>query len=143
MTETIPLVQSATAISQIINIEVEWNSGKWHFSKEREVKLENSICGFRRSLEMEGSFYEIREGSLAVNLAEVLLFPEEVVVFTSALKQPNYLFPPTYSEHLTVGDGICCLQLESLEPIEHFMGRLLEAFRLLDHHVPVILKTSM
>ena len=138
MAGTDPLARSAAAISQLMNVDVEWASGIWKFSKVREVRLEDSRTSFYCSLNMEISFYAIQEGRTAVNLAEIFLMSEEVSVFTAALWQQVFLTPPHYLQQMTSGHEICCLQIESLEPAEQFVGRLLEAFRVLSQQVPVI-----
>ncbi|MBT2583110.1 hypothetical protein [Planococcus sp. ISL-109] len=133
------LAQEAAKISKLMNAEVEWTSGIWSFRKKRAVKLENSKSGFCCSLNMEVSFYGIQEGESAVNMAEVFLVSEEVPVFTSALKQQALLFPTNYLQQVRAMEhGLCCLQLESLEPVEHFVGRLFEGLLVLEQQIPVI-----
>ncbi|MBT2581631.1 hypothetical protein J7E21_02310 [Planococcus sp. ISL-109] len=143
MAGTDSLAQAAAEISQLMNTEVEWTSGIWSFRKKRAVKLENRTSGFCCSLNIDVSFYGILEGRSAVNMAEVFLLPEEVPIITSALKQQAFLFPANYLQQvMTLEHGLCCLELESLEPAEHFAGRLYEALLVLEQQVPVITRTS-
>ena len=143
MEGTDALAQSAAKISKLMNTEVKWTAGIWNFSKERAVNLENSTSGFCCSLNMDVSFYGILEGRSAVNMAEVFLLSEEVPILTSALRQDSCLFPPNYLQQVTpMEHGVCCLQLESLEPVEHFVERLFEALLVLKQQVPVITRNS-
>ncbi|EMF45499.1 hypothetical protein B481_3384 [Planococcus halocryophilus Or1] len=133
MAGTDSLAQAAAEISQLMNTEVEWSSGIWRFRKKRAVKLETSTSGFYYSLNIEVSFYGILDGRSAVNMAEVFLLSEEVPIITSALRQDAFLFPTHYLQQvMTMAHGLCCLQLESLEPAEHFVGRLYEALLVLE-----------
>lgn len=91
---------------------------------------------------MEVSFYKVRKGESTVNTAEVFLLSEEVAIFTLALRQQLLLFPTNYLQQVTIDRGLCCLQLESLEPAEHFVERLYEAFQVLKQQIPVITRTS-
>jgi hypothetical protein len=140
MAGTDSLALAAVHISEMMNTEVKWVSGIWSFRKKRAVKLENNTSGFTCSLDMEVSFYEIQSEGAAVNMAEVFLLSEEVPVFMAALRQQAFLLPANYFQQVTTGQGMCCLQLESLEPAEHFAGRLFEALLDLQHKVPVIIR---
>lgn len=133
-----PLVQTAARISELMNTKVESTLGIWRFRKIRGVKLQNSTSGFRCSLAMEVSFCRGRKGESTLNTAEVFLLSEEVSIFTLALRQQLLLFPTNYLQQITMDRGLCCLQLESLEPAEHFVERLYEAFRILKQQIPVI-----
>lgn len=137
------LAQAAAKISKLMNTEVERSSGVWSFMKTRSVKLQNSTSGFCCSLSMEVSFQDAQKGESTVNTAEVFLLSEEIPVFTLALRQQLLLFPANYLQQVTMDHGLCCLQLESLEPAEHFVERLYEAFRVLKQQVPVITRNPV
>lgn len=114
------------------------NGGIWSFKKKRKVQLKQNASSFQRSLHVKVSFYGTQEGEPAVNMAEVHLLSEEVPVFTSALQQQALLFPTNYLQQMTMEQGMCRLQLESLEPVEHFVERLCVAFGVLKKQMPFV-----
>lgn len=141
MREADPLAREAAKICKLMNVDVKLTSGIWSFRKKRKVAMKNKTSFFRCSLNMNVSFYGVQAGGPAVNIAEVFLLPEEVPVFTSALREKNLLFPTNYLQQMTMEQGMCCLQLESLEPVEHFVKRLFIAYRTLQQNMPYIATT--
>lgn len=135
---TDPLAREAAKIGKLMNVDMELSTGIWSFSKKRKVTVRNSTSSIHRALPVNVSFYASPQGGTAVNTAEVYLLPEEVSVFTAALRQQARLFPTNYLQQVTAADVICCLRLESVECAVHFAERLAEAFRVLEKQLPFV-----
>lgn len=68
-----------------------------------------------------------RDEQTADNVAEVFLLSEELPVFTQSLISHPILLPTSYSQQLSMEQGIYCLQLKIREPFEDFSARLVKA----------------
>lgn len=123
----------AEKISLLMDAEVEVSSQKWQLQKKRKVVAHNLRNG-RASVFMDLSvlFSSFTSEGQAVNRAEIFLLPEELPIFTSALMQHQILFPISFSQQLTLENGLYCIRLKSEEAPEDFATRLSDSLRTLE-----------
>lgn len=114
-------------VSRLLNAEVETIAGKHIVKKNRTLYIcDDKLC-FTCTLELDISFKQLQPDGKAFNCAEILLLPEEVEPFNSALLDYKIPFPNKFRQWTVENPHIVSVNLETLEPPEHFAGRLAAA----------------
>lgn len=111
-------------VSLLLRAEVVSTAGKYIVKKDRTLYIcDDKLC-FACTLELDISFKEVKPDGKATNYAEILLLPEEVGPFTSALMDYEIPFPNKFRQWTVENPHIVAVNLETVEPPEHFAGRL-------------------
>lgn len=119
-------------VSLLLGAEVETIDGKHTVKKSRTLYICNEKLCFACTLELDISIKQLRPDGKAINFAEILLLPEEVEAFTSALVENNIPFPIKFRQWTVENPHIVAVNLETVEPPEHFAGRLAAALQLVE-----------
>lgn len=116
-------------IKVLLDAEVEWVSGKYFVKKNRTLQICNEELCFACDLELDISFKPFEKSAMAINYAEILLLPEEVEPFTLALMNHKIAFPTSFHQWMVENPLIVSVNLETIEPPEHFAERLAAALQ--------------
>ena len=119
-------------VSALLDAEVESIGGTHAVKKSRTLYICNEKLCFACTLELDISIKQLRPDGKALNFAEILLLPEEVEAFTSALVENKIPLPTSFRQWTVVNPHIVAVNLETLEPPEHFAGRLAAALELVE-----------
>lgn len=122
----------AEKAGQLLNAEIEQQSGKIYFKKQRRLEIQTDSNRFICTLNLDISFEHFQEDGFAFNQAEMLLLPEEVSVFTCALSEHSIPFPTEYRQWTISNPNIACVCMEATEPPAHFTERLSAALQVLE-----------
>ncbi|ANU15469.1 hypothetical protein BBI08_05450 [Planococcus halocryophilus] len=120
----------AEQVAQLLQAEVALIGGKVLFDKKRTLKICTAGHSFVCTLDLDISFEYFHEDGSAVNRAEILLLPEEVQPFLTALNTSVYPFPTVYRQWIHSNPNLASVCLVATEPPERFAERLTMALQL-------------
>ncbi|MGH2317895.1 DUF1259 domain-containing protein [Planococcus sp. SE5232] len=124
-----PVKTLTEILENILEAPVEVFGDLHVVNKQRElaIKTGNSTLCFK--IDYEITFQNIHQQGKMLNKAELLLLPEELPVFSSALISQSVSLPTNYTQRLVMETDVFCLYMESQELPELFAERFAAALK--------------
>lgn len=126
------LQETANAISSLLDAEVEVVGETCFVKKKRILNIHTGQNIFSCMLELDISFKNLKPNGHALNIAEILLLPEELTPFTIAWSTFHIPLPVNFRQHCETNPNIVCLRIESTECPEDFAARLSASLKALE-----------
>ncbi|MGK7377483.1 DUF1259 domain-containing protein [Planococcus sp. 1R117A] len=123
----------AEKVGHLLDAEVEGNSDKYIIKKNRTLQICTENVCFTCALELDIFFKRMHGNGIAFNKAEILLLPEELKAFNSALMEHEITFPTSFRQWQVENPHIIAVNIESMEPPENFAARLASALQVIDN----------
>lgn len=122
----------AKKVGELLQADVELTKAKAVFDKKRTVDICTAGHSFVCTLDLDISFENLAEDGCAQNQAEILLLPEEIQPFLTALNTPICPFPTSYQQWMQSNPNLASVCLEAWEPPDQFAERLAIALNILE-----------
>lgn len=124
-----PIKDMTAILKNALNAEVEVIDNKFVMKKLREITVTSGDSSFSFKVDCDITFEGIHQQGATHNKAEILLMPEELPIFSSALISHRLSLPSNYSQRLVIEPNVFCLYMESRELPEEFAERLAAALK--------------
>lgn len=124
-----PIKDMTTILKNTLHAEVEIIGNLFLVKKLREITINSGNSSFSFKVDCDITFQVIQQQGMTHNKAEILLLPEELSIFSSALIGHDLPLPSNYSQRLVMEPNIYCLYMESRELPEEFAERLAAALK--------------
>lgn len=124
-----PIIEVSGILEKTLNAHVEVIGNLYMVKKQRHLAIRSGNSTLSFKMECEITFQDIYQQGKMLNKAEILLLPEELPIFSSALISHCTSFPSNYSQHLVMEPNVYCLHMESRELPGQFAERLAAALK--------------
>ncbi|ANU27017.1 DUF1259 domain-containing protein [Planococcus versutus] len=128
------LEQMAEKVGLLMNAEVEIQGSVCLIKQIRSIRISAHSKQFNCMLEHDISFTNLKKDGTAYNQAEIVLLPEELEDFITALHHHSIPVPINYQYRVDTNPNILCVYLSSQEAPEDFAIRLLAAFEVIQQN---------
>lgn len=126
------LQQTANEVASLLDADVEVTGETCLVKKKRRLNIHTDQNNFSCMLELDISFKNLKDNGHALNIAEILLLPEELPAFTAAWSSFYRPLPVNFKQRCETNPNIVCLHLESMECPKDFAARLSAALQALE-----------
>jgi len=124
-----PIETVAEILGKILEAPIEVLGDLYVVNKQRELAIKSGDSTLKFKIDYEITFQHIHQQGKMLNKAELLLLPEELPVFSSALISQSASLPSNYSQDLVMNLDVYTLCMESRELPERFAERLAAALK--------------
>ncbi|XKE94673.1 DUF1259 domain-containing protein [Metaplanococcus flavidus] len=126
------LQETAAEVAALLDAEVEVLGETCVVKKKRRLNIHTDQNNFSCILELDISFKNLKDNGHALNIAEILLLPEELPAFTAAWSDFYIPLPVNFKQRCETNPNIVCLHLESMECPKDFAMRLAACLKALE-----------
>lgn len=126
------LHKTANEVASLLDADVEVTGETCHVKKKRRLNIHTDQNNFSCMLELDISFKNLKDNGHALNIAEILLLPEELPAFTAAWSSFYIPLPVNFKQRCETNPNIVCLHLESMECPKDFASRLSASLQALE-----------
>ena len=127
-----PIETVAEILEKTLEAPVEVLGDLYVVIIQRDMAIKSGECTMLFKIENEITFQDLHQHGKMLNKAEILLLPEELPVFSSALISQGASLPINYTQRLIMELDVYSLYMESWELPEQFAGRLAAALKAID-----------
>ena len=127
-----PIREMTAILAKVLGAEVEVSGTLFLAKKTRKLVIKSENSEFSFKMDCDISFKATQQSGITINHAEILLLPQELPIFLSALINHADPLPSNYSQRLVMEPNVYCLYLESRELPETFAERLATALKTID-----------
>lgn len=124
-----PINDMAAILKNALGAEVEVLDHCLSVKKTRNITIKSGDSSFSFKVDCDIAFHTTHQQAMTLNKAEILLLPEELSIFTTALISHGTPLPNNYSQRLVMEPNVSCLYMESRELPERFAERLAAALK--------------
>lgn len=127
-----PIETVAEILEKTLEATVEVLGDLYVVNKPRELAIKSGDCTMVFKTDNEIRFQDLHQQGKMLNKAEILLLPEELPVFSSALINQGASLPSNYTQRLVMKWDIYSLYMESRELPKQFAERLAAALKAIE-----------
>lgn len=127
-----PIETVAEILEKTLEAPVEVLGGLYVVTKQRDLAIKSGDCTMLFKIDNEITFQDLHQHGKMLNKAEILLLPEELPVFSSALINQGPPLPSNYAQRLVMDLDVYSLYMESRELPEQFAERLATALKAIE-----------
>ena len=124
-----PVKTVAEILRGILEAPVDVLGDLYVVNKQRDLAVKSGDSTLWFKIDYEITFQDIHQQGKMLNKAEILILPEELPVFSSALISQGASLPSNYTQRLIMEPNVYCLYMESCERPELFAERLASALK--------------
>lgn len=129
MISTQPAKTVAEILEKILEAPVDVLGDLYVVNKQRDLAIKSGDFKLWFKIDYEIKFQDLQQQGKTLNKAEILILPEELPVFSSALISQAALLPSNYTQRLIMEPNVYCIYMESRERPELFAERLASALK--------------
>lgn len=129
MISTQPVKTVAEILEKILEAPVDVLGDLYVVNKQRDLAIKSGDFTLWFKIDYEITFQDLQQQGKTLNKAEILILPEELPVFSSALISQAASLPNNYTQRLIMEPNVYCLYMESRERPELFAERLASALK--------------
>lgn len=124
-----PIKDISEILEKALDAPVEVLGDFYVVTKHRELAIQSADAALSFQMDYEITFQNIHQQGEMLNKAELLLLPEELPIFLSALISQGASLPSNYSQRLVMEQNVYSLFIESRELPKRFAERLAAALK--------------
>ena len=127
-----PIETVAEILEKTLEAPVEDLGNLYIVTKQRDLAIKSGECTMLFKINNEITFQDLHQQGKMLNKAEILLLPEELPVFSSALINQGASLPSNYAQRLVMELDVYSLYMESRELPKQFAERLAAALKAIE-----------
>src|SRR5690606_26461151 len=127
-----PIETVAEILEKTLEAPVEDLGDLYIVTKQRDLAITSGECTMLFKITNEITFQDLHQQGKMLNKAEILLLPEGLAVFSSALVNQGSSLPSNYTQGLVMELDVYSLYMESRELPKQFAGRLAAALKAIE-----------